>query len=307
MGTSARIEGENTPGVIDGVTVLRNVSLDRKVDLGDKVAVVGGGNVAVDCARTALRLGSKEITIIYRRTRAEMPACPEEVEAALHEGIKILFLAAPVKVEKKGDLLNLTCIRMELGEPDASGRRRPVPVKGSEFVTEFNSVVAAIGQVSDIPKTFGIEVDKAGTIKTDPETLETSRGGVYAGGDAVTGPESVIRAIAQGRQAARAIDIYLGGDGNIDEVLTQDRYCNPCVGKAENFVEQPRAKMPELPLEKRTGFVEVELGFNEGAAIKEGKRCLQCAYRKLVPPVPMPPPPVRVTEALALQEAESIV
>ena len=153
LAQSARIEGEKLPGVIDGVTVLRKVSLDEPINLGKKVAVIGGGNVAIDCARTALRLGANEVTIVYRRTRAEMPASPEEVEAALEEKINMQFLSAPIKISTgKNGRPVLTCQKNELGEPDESGRRRPVPIKGSEFDTEYDSIVAAIGQVSTCPK-----------------------------------------------------------------------------------------------------------------------------------------------------------
>jgi len=303
-GTSARVEGEDTPGVIDGVTVLRKVSLDEKIDLGKKVAVIGGGNVAIDCARTALRLGADEVTIVYRRTRAEMPASPEEVDAAIHEKINILFLAAPLKVSKKDNDLILTCNRMELGEPDASGRRRPVPIVGSEFDTEFDSIVAAIGQVSDIPEAFGVETERWNTIRTNPDTLATSREGVYAGGDVVIGPDSVIRAIAQGRIAASSIDRYLGGSGEIDEVLAPNRVYNPCVGKAEDFIEQTRATLPELEVNKRiSNFDEVELVLPEDAAVNEAKRCLQCAVRTLLKPVPLPP----VKDKSRVEEAKASV
>ena len=138
-GMKMGVEGEDSPGVVDGASFLRRVNLGEKIDLGKEVAVVGGGNVAIDSARTALRLGAQNVTILYRRTRAEMPASPEEVEAALEEKINIVYLAAPVKISQSNDRLEVICVRMELGEPDASGRRRPVPIKGSEFSAIFDS------------------------------------------------------------------------------------------------------------------------------------------------------------------------
>ena len=289
-GTKMRVEGEDTPGVIDGVTFLRNVSLARKVDLGDKVAVIGGGNVAIDSARTALRLGAKKVTIVYRRTRKEMPASPEEVEAAIEEGINIEFLAAPVKITKAKGRLKLTCTRMELGEPDASGRRRPIPIEGSEFSAQFDSIIAAIGQVPDIPAKFNLSVGRGNTLEVEADTLITDRQGVYAGGDVATGPASVIEAIAAGRKAASAIDRYLGGKGDIDEELAPAREFSPCVGRDGDFVDRERVQMACLPVEQRIrDFAEAELGLDEQAAVEEAKRCLQCAFRKQISSVMLPP------------------
>jgi putative selenate reductase YgfK subunit len=289
-GMKLGVEGEDNPGVFDGATFLREVNLGKKVDVGEKVAVIGGGNVAIDAARVSLRIGAKQVTIIYRRTRAEMPASPEEVEAALEEGIEILYLAAPVRIDRAGKRLKLTCIRMELGEPDASGRRRPVPLKGSEFATEFDSVIAAIGQMPDIPDGFKLKLGRGNIIQADSTTLATNVKGVWAGGDAVSGPASVIEAIAAGRRAAAAIDKYLGGSGDIEEVLAPEAKFDPCVGKTEGFFNLPRVKMPALPAEQRIkGFEEVELGLKEADAIQEGKRCLQCAVRCLITPPPLPP------------------
>ncbi len=290
LGMKLGIEGEDSPGVIDGATFLRRVSLGEKIEVGDKVAVVGGGNVAIDGARTALRLGASEVNILYRRTRAEMPASPEEVEAALDEGIEMVFLTAPVSIDMHNGRLSLTCNRMELGEPDASGRRRPVPVKGSEFTTEYSTIIGAIGQRPDIPEEFKLKTGRGNVIQAQTDTLATSRKGVWAGGDAVTGPDSVIRAIAAGRKAASSIDKYLGGSGIIDEELTQERKFDMCAGMVEDFFDKTRARMPELPVAKRQGnFTEVELGLDESSAVAEGKRCCQCGVRLQISPVTLPP------------------
>jgi len=296
-GMKMGVEGEDSPGVVDGASFLRRVNLGEKVDLGKEVAVVGGGNVAIDSARSALRLGAKNVTILYRRTRAEMPASPEEVEAAIEEKINIVYLAAPVKINQSDGRLEVICIRMELGEPDASGRRRPVPIKGSEFSTNFDSVIAAIGQTPEIPDKFDLKTGRGNTIRANTETLATDKQGVWAGGDAVSGPASVIEAIAAGRKAASSIDQYLGGSGVIDEELTKERQFRMCVGKDEDFIEWPRIEMRCLLMEQREGFIEVELGFDEQEALREAKRCFQCGVRLQIPPAPLPPTKKRtVTE-----------
>jgi len=296
-GMKMGVEGEDSPGVVDGASFLRRVNLGEKVDLGKEVAVVGGGNVAIDSARSALRLGAKNVTILYRRTRTEMPASPEEVEAAIEEKINIVYLAAPVKINQSDGRLEVICIRMELGEPDASGRRRPVPIKGSEFSTNFDSVIAAIGQTPEIPDKFDLKTGRGNTIRANTETLATDKQGVWAGGDAVSGPASVIEAIAAGRKAASSIDQYLGGSGVIDEELTKERQFRMYVGKDEDFIEWPRIEMRCLVMKQREGFIEVELGFDEQEALREAKRCFQCGVRLQIPPAPLPPTKKRtVTE-----------
>jgi formate dehydrogenase (NADP+) beta subunit len=292
------VEGDNLPGVYDGASFLRDVNLGNKVEVGKKVAVIGGGNVAIDGARVALRLGAKDIHIIYRRTRAEMPASAEEVEAALEENVKIDFLTGHVKITQKGNKLVLTCNKMELGELDSSGRRRPMPIKGSEYDVEYDLIIGAIGQVPEIPTDFKIKTARNNTITIDSKTMATSRKGVWAGGDAVTGPASVIEAIAAGRRAASAIDKYLGGSGNIEEVLTSERRIGTCAGiTAEDFAKEERVKMPHLPAEKVVGnFIEVETGLNEEGAIDEGRRCFQCGFRAQITPAPRPPIKVKRTD-----------
>ena len=213
-GSSMRVEGEDCPGVVDAISFLRDVSLKRQTDIGKKVAVIGGGNVAIDAARSAIRLGADKVDIIYRRTRNEMPASDEEVEGAIEEQVNLVFLTAPNKIWNENGSVKLECLCMQLGEPDASGRRRPEPVEGSQFTTEYDSVIAAIGQVTDIPEGFNIETAKGNLIQTDGSA--TNQKGVFAGGDAVHGPASVVKAIAAGRRGAAAIDKYLGGQGIID-------------------------------------------------------------------------------------------
>lgn len=309
-GINMGIEGETTAGVVDGTDFLREVSLGEKTDVGRRIIVIGGGNVAVDVSRTALRLGAREATIAYRRTRAEMPARDEEVEKALGEGVKILYLAAPTRVTGVDGKLKVEFIKMELGEPDASGRRRPVPIKGSEFTADYDIMIKAVGEQPEVPDGYRLSVDRGGRLKAAPDTLATSREGVYAGGDVVTGPASVIEAIAAGRQAAISIDRYLGGRGEIDETLVDPEKANLYLGREKDFADRHRALIPCLPVEQRLGsFAEVELGFDKAEAAGEAKRCLQCDLRLGISPPPSPPekrPGVRAKEAGEAGEKEKI-
>jgi NADH-quinone oxidoreductase subunit F len=275
QGAKLRIEGEDSPGVVEGVSFLREISMGNKVNVGERVAVIGGGNVAIDAARSALRLGAKDVTIMYRRTRDEMPASDEEIKEALLEGVKIEFLAAPIRIERRSGSLQLTCTRMKLGAVDESGRRRPVPIDGQEFSLTFDTVVAAIGQVPEAPEKFGLPLGRGNTFRVDDDTLATTREGVFAGGDAVTGPATVIEAVAAGRQAAVSIDKYLGGSGIIDEALATPQEIGTLPALEEG--EKHRVSIPTLSVGKRLcGFAEVELGLGEEMAIEEAKRCLRC-------------------------------
>jgi len=271
------IPGEDNPGVLHALDFLRRVNLGEKVIVGAKVAVIGGGNAAIDASRVALRLGAKEVSIVYRRSRAEMPAEESEIEEAEKEGVKINFLAAPTKV-LTGDskLTGIECIRMELGEPDASGRRRPTPVKGSEFTMEVDNVIIAIGQALDKE---ALSQDLAytawETLSVDQITLQTNIDGVFAGGDAVSGPAGVIEAIAAGKEAAISIDRYLRG---LDLAEGRPRALKKVEKVSKEGVEtKPRNAMPLMEVDRRKGFEEVELGFDEKMAIEEAKRCLNCA------------------------------
>jgi len=270
------IPNENANGVIHALDFLKRVSLGIKVDLGDRVAVIGGGNAAVDAARVAHRLGAKEVTIVYRRSRAEMPAVTTEVEEAEREGVNLHILAAPVRVLAKDErVIGIQCIRMELGEPDASGRRRPVPIKGSEFNVDVDSVIIATGQAVDkavLPKE--LEYTGWGTLAVDQVTLQTNIEGVFGGGDLVSGPADVIAAIAAGKEAAISIDRYLRG---VDLKAGRPTPITRVKGVSKiGVVARARHTMPTLDLKKRKGFAEVELGFDEKTAIEEAKRCLNC-------------------------------
>ena len=268
------IEGEDNHRILGGIDFLREVKLGKKMDLGNRVAVIGGGNSAMDSARTALRLGAKEVTIIYRRTRAEMPASPEEVEEALDEGIKILFLVAPTKVTSHNNELKLECVRMKLGKEDASGRRRPEPIEGSEFLIELDNVISAIGQQPKLPDPFELATGRGNAIQVDQDTLATAREGIFAGGDAVLGPATVIQAIAAGRQAAISIDKYLGGSGIIDETLAlPEEIAYRKGGPKEGLRPETSAISHQRRL---NSFDGVEIGWDKESALLETERCLRC-------------------------------
>ena len=274
-GMKLGVEGEANAGVIDGITFLRNVNSGVRENLGESVAVIGGGNTAIDSARTAVRLGAKQVQVIYRRSQTEMPAGDDEVNAAIQEGVKITFLAAPNKISKLNGKLSVTCIRMELGEVDKSGRRQPVPIKGSEYSTSFDTIIAAVGQTVDLPATFSLNTNADNTLRVDAKTLAASRNGVWCGGDAVTGPSSVVAAIAAGRKAAISIDKYLGGKGIINEKLTRARRI--IAPENEEFPGKARVAMPLLSPEKRAGtFQEMEFCLSESSADEESRRCLHC-------------------------------
>ncbi len=279
------IPGEDADGVIDPITYLRRINLREEIpSLGDRVGIVGGGNTAVDVARTAVRKGSRHVTILYRRTRAEMPAVEEEIEAALEEGVAIDYLVAPTEViSENGKMKGVRLARMRLGEPDASGRRRPVPVEGSEFLMELDSLLPAISQDPDLAFLRGgdgIEMSRWKGVSVDGETFMTGRKGVFACGDAVTGPADVTTAMAAAEVAAESIHRYLRG-----EVLKREyRPVRPSVVVEplkldEELVTVSRPRMPKLPpAERRATFDEVELGYSREAAMEEAKRCLRCDW-----------------------------
>jgi heterodisulfide reductase subunit A len=272
------IPGEDAKGVLHAIDFLKQTAEGKKVEIGHRVAVVGGGNAAVDAARTALRMGAKEVSVIYRRSRAEMPAIPAEIDEMEQEGVTIRYLTAPIEViVKDGKLVNIKCTKMELGEPDASGRRRPVPIKGSEFELDIDTMILATGQAVDKSRLPGnIHFNESGNVKADPVTFQTSIEGVFAGGDVISGPATVIEAIAAGKEAAISIDRYLQGvDLREGRPAERDRVKD--VPK-EGVARKPRAVMPLLPVAERIkSFHEVEAGFDEKKAIEEASRCLNCA------------------------------
>jgi len=272
------IEGEESPGVLDGATFLREANLGLKPLLGERAAVVGGGNVAMDAARTAARLGTKKVSILYRRSRAEMPADPEEVAQAIEEGIKILYMVAPTRIKREKGQLSVTCVRMELGEPDDSGRRRPVPIKDSEFNRKFDTLITAIGQAPQTPGDFLVRIGKGSTIQVDPVTLTTNRVGVFAGGDAVTGPATVTEALAAGRLAASRIDDYLQHRYPLASKEERESLTGDLLPETIEMIRKTgRLEPPILPPEARAkDFEPIELVYDWETATNEARRCLRC-------------------------------
>jgi formate dehydrogenase major subunit len=274
------IPGEDLQGVIHGVTFMQMVNLEKDLKIGSRVAVVGGGNTAMDSARSSFRLGAKEVFILYRRTREEMPVDPRELEQVEEEGIKVHYLTQPIRILSKDGIRisGVQCIRNRLGDPEKDGRRRPIPIEGSEFDILIDLLIPAVSQSPDIsflPEEIGLEISKWDRLAVNAETFETNVKGIFAGGDFVTGPRDVIRVIADGRKAALSIHAYLSGE----TFEKNPAYFTP-VSEVEidpNLEKIARQRIDTLPLEERKSFEkEVELGFRKDRAIEEAKRCLQC-------------------------------
>jgi heterodisulfide reductase subunit A-like polyferredoxin len=273
------IEGESLEGVYAGVAFLREVNLGNRIALKDRVAVIGGGNVAMDSVRTALRTGSQKPMVIYRRSEAEMPANAEEIQECREEGIEIMTLTNPVRIiGENGHVTGLECIKMELGAPDASGRRRPVPIAGSEFIIDVDHVIPAIGQESDwacLTQECACTLSEWGTLQVDPVTLQTHDPDIFSGGDAVTGPRMVVDAIAAGKEAAISMDRFIRGqDLHKDRPRDMNAVTDVDIRRAK---PAPRQHMPLLSEKERVkNFNEVQLGLEEPAAGLEADRCLSC-------------------------------
>jgi NADH-quinone oxidoreductase subunit F len=282
VGERMRVPGEDVKGVYDAVEFLRNVNLGREMEVGKKVAVIGGGNTATDSARVALRMGATQVHMFYRREKKDMPAIEEEILAVEEEGIHIHELTAPTRVlSQEGKVTGLELIRMELGEFDKSGRKTPRQIKGSEYSVVCDTVIQAIGQRPDTGfiEKYGMKIGMGRTIAADPRTLATDRPGVFAGGDAVTGPWTVIEAIAGGQRAASSIKRYLQGKELGPRVDRQDQetFLIPHPEDVEDIKERSRVTISELHPGKRTSsFKEVNMGYTAQEAMSEASRCLRC-------------------------------
>jgi NADPH-dependent glutamate synthase beta subunit-like oxidoreductase/Na+-translocating ferredoxin:NAD+ oxidoreductase RNF subunit RnfB len=281
------VEGERLEGCYTGIDFLSRLASGEKMKVGRKAVVVGGGNSAIDCVRNLLRIGVKEVWIVYRRTRAEMPANEVEIEAAEHEGVKFQFLAAPTRVvgNAEGKVTHLEYLRMELGEPDASGRRRPVTVPGSETLLETDIIITAIGQRPDVffkegsKRLESLNITRWNTIDNNPDTLQTTIPYIFTGGDSATGPSLVVEAIGGGRRAARSIHQYLSGEEvkPVEKSLRKKHIQESLFKSVEGIVKKPRAKMTELsPAERIKSFIEVDQVLTEAEAQTESGRCLNC-------------------------------
>jgi len=275
-----RIEGEEMEGVYHGTQFLRDIALGKAPDLrGKRVAVVGGGDVAIDAVRSAWRLGASEVHLVYRRSRPDMPARADEVEAAEKEGIQFHFLTNPSRVISNGKVTGVELLRQELGAFDTSGRRRPVPIAGSEFTLDVDVLIPAIGQEPDLfwlNGDSGIETGRGATFAVN-NGLTTTRRGVFAAGDAVLGPATVIEAVAQGNQVADTVDNYLR-TGRSELVVVRPGYeVIEQLFDLEQYAEATRPQTREIPIQERRGnFDEVELLFDEETVQEECKRCLRC-------------------------------
>jgi NADH-quinone oxidoreductase subunit F len=274
------IDGENLKGVYHGLDFLKDVNLDRVDKLCGVVAVIGGGNTAIDAARSAMRLGAKEVHIFYRRSISDMPADSREIRDAIEEGVKIHEMMAPIRMIGDGRVSAMKFAKMRFEGFDSSGRKSPKKVEGSEFIFDVDFVIPAVSQYSDLPfvRRDEVEVTKWGTFVTDSDTMMTTMEGVFAGGDVVRGADVVITAIADGKNVARHIDKYLGGKGELNKgepieiPLPQDE---------DELIEHERFEMKYLdPEYRKHNCEEVAQGFHRLNAIAEAMRCLRCDRRQ---------------------------
>lgn len=277
------IPGQGLSGIWSAVDFLRRVAMGETVEVGRRVVVLGGGFTAFDAARTSVRLGAQEVSVAYRRSKAEMGAHWTEIEDGEHEGVRLELLTAPQRViHENGQAVGIEFVRTQLGEPDASGRRRPMSIDGSEFVIEADTIILAIGQTPDlsfIASETGLRTNKGDTIAINLHSFQTDQPGIFAGGDCVQGAATVVEAVADGKLAARAIDAYLGGEdmAQVAEQLKEAEKKPDLISIVPYKPVTPRVSMPVLPYEERKGnFKLIELGYTEAQAGKEAERCLQC-------------------------------
>lgn len=278
------IPGENLKGVVDAMSFLRDVNVGKKVEdlSGKRVAVIGGGNAAIDAARSAIRLGAKEVTILYRRTEEEMPAVKEDLEEALQEGVRIVPLVSPARFEgdKSGKLTKVVCAQMKLGEPDQTGRRKPIPRNTPNFELSFDFVIIAVGQLPQLKfLPDDIKITLRNTIQVDPVTHATSRKGVFAGGDATSeGKGWVITAMEAGERAARFIDKFIKGEPMVEDRKVRLPEKRAEIARAEEVAKGIcREPVTYIPLEKRmTSFEDVRCSYATEAAVIEARRCVRC-------------------------------
>ncbi len=282
-GLTLGLKGEDSEGVTEALSFLREYNIRGSVPVGKKVVVIGGGNAAVDASRTALRLGAEEVTLIYRRTREQMPAYEEEIEEAENEGVKMLMLTAPGDIlSKDGKVTGIVCQKMQLGEFDKSGRRRPDESSESDFVINADQIIAAVSQACETDKFLGdtdVKLNAKNCIIAKPLTGQTNVEWVFAGGDAVTGPWSVIEAVAAGERAAVGMDEFLTGEKHA--FWRKDKELDTCFDPESDPVPYPREKQPLISIERRcSSFDEVEQSWSEAVALRQAKRCLRCDYGK---------------------------
>jgi NADPH-dependent glutamate synthase beta subunit-like oxidoreductase len=288
-----KVEGSNSPDVLGGLDFLRDVRLGKEVKVKEHVLVIGGGNVAMDVALTALRLGAKQVEIACLEKHEEMPAFPWEVEQVIEEGIPVHNSWGVNRVVCEGDkvtgLEQIRCVSVF----DQDGKFNPCYDESVTQTLKADMIIFAIGQASDLKgldDTGALKLTPMGTVPVNDSTMETALKSVFACGDIVKGPASIVDAVAQGKKTAAAVDKFLGGSGNIDETFTATETPNPWLGREEGFAYKRRAVMPQLPVEQRRGnFAEVELGLDEKVAVEEAKRCLRCDLRLTMRQPTLPP------------------
>jgi NADH-quinone oxidoreductase subunit F len=283
-GQKLGIPGEDAEGVAEGVSFLRNLALNKAIKAQGRVAVVGGGNVAIDAARSALRLGATSVSILYRRDKKDMPAYEEEIREAEKEGVHIHTLVIPKRiVAENGHVAGIECVRAFLGAFDTGGRRKPEIITGSEFVLPVDMVIAAVGQKPDLSylNGDGVGMTRGGTIEVD-SLLSTAKAGIFAAGDNVRGPASVVEAIADGKNSAMAIDRYLGGDGVFETAFRNELLTlSPTYDVEAYQKERDRIQSPHIDLSARyKSFGEVVSAYPVKMAVEEARRCLHCYLRE---------------------------
>ena len=286
-GQKLPIPGADLEGVMVGLEFLRDVSLGKTVQTGKRVVVLGGGNVAFDCARVVRRLGGHEVHIACLECRNDMPAACDEIEQGEEEGIAVHpSLTASKILNENGKITGVECLDVKSFEFDEDGKVQLDVIEGSQRILPADAVIFAVGQYPEIPAGFDLDTDACRRIEVDPYTFETSTEGVFAAGDAVSGTGSVIAAIASGRNGAVVVDRYLGGSGKIDEQLVPREELEPWLGPGEGFAAQSRAKECCIGAGDRIGsFCEIVQAFDEAAAVAEAERCLQCDLRLKITPV----------------------
>jgi len=282
-GVKIGLAGEESHGVVEAINFLREYNIRGSVPVGKNVAIIGGGNAAIDAARTAIRLGAESVSVLYRRTREQMPAYEEEIEEAEAEGVALNLLTAPEEIMVEGGrVVGVKCRKMTLGSFDNSGRRRPVAGKEGDFVVKCDQLIAAIGQTVNVASLTGNntpELQRNGYIIANPLSKQTSINWLFAGGDIVTGPASVIDAVADGEKAAVGIDEFLTGEKHA--FWREDKKVDVFFDPDADPANYPRERQPVLPIERRSqNFNEVEQPYDEATAVRQAKRCLRCDYRE---------------------------
>ena len=279
IGNKLDIENNSCDGLVEGIDFLRNIALGQPVDVGKRAVIIGGGNVAIDCARSCLRLGFSQVKLVYRRGKNQMPALREEIQAAEREGVEFVLLSNPTRIITRNNrVVAVECIHQRLGKRDSSGREKPIPIPGSEFIIDTDLIISATGEKPDLEftKESRLELSANGLLTADPLTLATSIPGIFAGGDVVTGPADVIKALAAGRKAAVSIQRYIKGEPleiNREGEGPQPSLLTP---KTDGIDKEYRPGLVDGETPKSGLAAGTEPGFSKEEAGQEAARCLDC-------------------------------